>query len=78
MEDNFELQVSKLPQPLPTPTPEIKKVSKKSKPCTNCPDSINDENLREKVLALKDKGFDDNRIAAMLMIRKERIIQVQQ
>lgn len=74
-----EFEVSKLPQPLPTPTPEVKKkVSKKSKPCTNCPDGINDENLRAKVLELKDKGFDDNRVAAMLMISKERIIKVQQ
>ena len=65
--------------PEPTPTPEVKKkVSKKSKPCVSCPDGINDENLREKVLELKEKGFDDNRIAAMLMISKERIIRVQQ
>ena len=77
MEEHLEFEVSQLPQPLPTPTPEIKKVSKKKKPCVNCPDNINDENLREKVLALKDKGYNDNQVAAMLMIRKERIIEVQ-
>lgn len=66
-------------QPSPTPTPEVKKkVSKKSKPCTSCPDGIDDENLRVKVLALKDKGYNDNQVAAMLMIRKERIIEIQQ
>ena len=70
MEDNFEIEVSKLPQPLPTPTPEIKKVSKKSKPCKDCPDYSKEDLLREKILTFRGKGYNDNQIAAMLMVHK--------
>ena len=52
---------------------EIKTVSKKELPKAYniLPDK--DEVMREKVIALREKGFDNNRIAAMLMINKEKV-----
>lgn len=60
-------------QPTPTPTPSTKKVSKKSKPCKDCPDYSEENLLREKILAFKAKGYNDNQVAAMLMVHKEYV-----
>lgn len=58
-------------QPTPTPTLTKKKVSKKG--CKDCPDYTYEDLLREKILAFKAKGYNDNQIAAMLMIHKEYV-----
>ena len=63
-------------QPTPTPTPSVmvkkkKRVSKKEQPCKECPDYSKEDLLREKVLAFRAKGYNDNQIAAMLMIHKQ-------
>ena len=77
MEDNFELQAEPILEPTPTPTPEKKKkVSKKEQPCKDCPDYSQEDLLREKVLAFKAKGYNDNQIAAMLMVHKQYVESV--
>ena len=65
MEDLFEVT------PVPTP-----KVSKKKKPCKDCPDYSKEDLLREKVLAFRAKGYNDNQIAAMLMVHKQYVESV--
>jgi len=62
-------------EPTPTPT-KIKKVSKKEKPCKDCPDYEKEDLLRDKVLAFRAKGYNDNQIAAMLMVHKEYVQSV--
>jgi len=63
------------PQPASTPLPK-KKVSKKDKPCNDCPDYSQEDLLREKVLMFRGKGYNDNQIAAMLMIHKQYVESV--
>jgi hypothetical protein len=61
----------------PTPTPEVKKkVSKKEQPCKDCPDYSKEDLLRDKVLAFRAKGYNDNQIAAMLMVHKQYVESV--
>ena len=52
---------------------EIKNVSDKELPKAYNILSDEDELMRQKVKSLRDKGFDNNRIAAMLMINKEKV-----
>ena len=75
MEDNFELQAEPILEPTPTPVVK-KKVSKKEKPCKDCPDYSKEDLLRDKVLAFKAKGYNDNQIAAMLMVHKQYVESV--
>lgn len=64
-------------KPEPTPTPVVKKkVSKKEKPCKDCPDYSKEDLLRDKVLAFRAKGYNDNQIAAMLMVHKQYVESV--
>jgi len=63
------------PQPASTPLPK-KKVSKKDKTCNDCPDYSQEDLLREKVLMFRGKGYNDNQIAAMLMIHKQYVESV--
>lgn len=59
---------------IPTPTPEVKKkVSKKEEPCKDCPDYSKEDLLREKVLAFKAKGYNDNQVASMLGVHKQYV-----
>ena len=76
MEDIFKLEAEQILEPTPTPVIK-KKVSKKEKPCKDCPDYSKEDLLREKVLAFRAKGYNDNQIAAMLMVHKEYVQNVQ-
>ena len=62
-------------EPTPTPAPK-KKVSKKEEPCKDCPDYTQEDLLREKVILFREKGYNDNQIAAMLMVQKSLVKQV--
>lgn len=73
MEQQFELQA----ELLPTPTPKVKKtVAKASNKCKDCPDYSKEDLLREKILSFRGKGYNDNQIAAMLMIHKQYVEKV--
>ena len=52
---------------------EIKNVSNEELPKAYNILSDEDELLRQKVISLREKGFDNNRIAAMLMIKKQKV-----
>lgn len=52
---------------------EIKNVSNEELPKAYNILSDEDELLRQKVISLREKGFDNNRIAAMLMINKQKV-----
>ena len=74
MEDLFEQEEQFVE---PTPSPEKKKkVSKKEQPCKDCPDYTHEEILRDKILGFKSMGYNDNQIAAMLMIHKHYVESV--
>ena len=63
-------------EPTATPAPKKKKVSKKEEPCKDCPDYAQEDLLRDKVLAFRAKGYNDNQIAAMLMVHKQFVESV--
>ena len=78
MEDLFD-QEEQILEPTSTPTipqVKIKKVSNKQEPCKDCPDYSKEDLLREKVLAFRAKGYNDNQIAAMLMVHKQYVESV--
>lgn len=70
----------------PTPTPKPLKYKAKvivsdidntvHKPCKDCPDYSKEDLLREKVLSLRGKGYNDNQIAAMLTVHKQFVESV--
>lgn len=67
-------------EPTPTPTVSntselvVKKRSKKG--CKDCPDYTREDYLRDKILTFRAKGYNDNQIAAMLMIHKHYVESV--
>ena len=72
MEDQFELQAEPILEPTPTPTPK-KKRAKKEQPCKDCPDYTTPDTLAEKVRTFRAKGYNDNQIAAMLMVHSQYV-----
>ena len=52
---------------------KIKNVSDKELPKAYNILSDEDELMRQKVKSLRDKGFDNKRIAALVMINKEKV-----
>jgi len=52
---------------------EIKNVSKEQESLTNSINNAIKDYFADKVKTLREQGYDDNRIAAMLMIAKSKV-----
>jgi len=73
MDEYTDIQVDETTTTQPAEVPKkSKKKAKTKEPCIDCPDYTAEEELiREKVLAFKSKGYDNNQIASLLRVHKQ-------